>query len=104
VTRRCPRPDFFYNEDVVRQQLLILCLATPELGSPVTAWSFYDGTGRAPGMSGDSPTPPYPSVLAAMAEGWRVIQLPLPPPRLPGHEHETSLLRYEYVLEKLVDG
>ena len=89
---------------MVRQQLLILCLATPDLGSPVLAWSFYDGTGRAPGMSGDSPAPPFPSVLAAMRDGWRVIQIPMPLPRLPGQEHETSHLRFEYVLEKLAEA
>jgi hypothetical protein len=89
---------------VVRQQLLILCLATPDLGSPVTAWSFYDGTGRATGMSGDAETPPYPSVLAAMKEGWRVIQLPALAARAPGHEHDTAQLPFEYVLEKLVDA
>lgn len=89
---------------MVRQQLLILCLATPDLGSPVLAWSFYDGTGRATGMSGDSAAPPFASVLAAMKEGWRVIQVPMPPPRLPGHEHETSHLRFEYVLEKMAEA
>jgi hypothetical protein len=68
------------------------------------AWSFFDGAGRSTGMSGDSETPPYASVLAAMKEGWRVIQLPAPQPRFPGHEHETSHLRFEYVLEKLVDS
>jgi hypothetical protein len=89
---------------MVRQQLLILCLATPDLGSPVTAWSFYDGTGRATGMSGDSETPPFPSVLAAMKEGWRVIQLPALAARSPGREHDTGQLPFEYVLEKLVDA
>ena len=87
---------------MTRQQILILCLATPDLGSPVLAWSFYDGTGRATGMSGDSETPPFPSVLAAMKEGWRVIQFPMLLPRPAGHEHETSHLRFEYVLERLV--
>jgi hypothetical protein len=88
----------------MRQQILILCLATPDLGSPVLAWSFYDGSGRAPGMAGDSDTPPFASVLAAMKEGWRVIQLPALLPRPAGHEHETSYLRFEYVLERMVQA
>jgi hypothetical protein len=87
---------------VLRQQLLILYLANSDLGSPTQAWSMYDGAGGKTGMSGDSDTPPYPSALAAMQDGWRVIQLPaLQPPR-PGHEHQTSYLRFEVVLEKLV--
>jgi hypothetical protein len=89
---------------LVRQQILILCLATPDLGSPVLAWSFYDGTGRATGMSGDSETPPFASVLAAMKDGWRVIQFPTLMPRPAGHEHETSHLRFEYVLERMVQA
>jgi hypothetical protein len=87
---------------VLRQQLLILYLANSDLGSPTQAWSMYDGAGGQTGMSGDSDTPPYPSALAAMQDGWRVIQLPALQPPLPGHEHQTSYLRFEVVLEKLV--
>lgn len=87
---------------MLRQQLLILYLANSDLGSPTQAWSFYDGAGDKTGMAGDSDTPPYPTVLAAMQDGWRVIQLPaLQPPRA-GQEHETSYLKFEVVLEKLV--
>jgi hypothetical protein len=88
---------------VVRQQLLLLYLSTSDLASPVQAWSLYDGAGQETGMSGDSDKPPYPSVLAAMRDGWRVIQFPPLLPRQAGHEHETSYLRFEYVLEKLLD-
>jgi len=87
---------------VTRQQLLILYLANSDLGSPAQAWSFYDGAGGKTGMAGDSEAPPYPSALAAMQDGWRVIQLPTLQPALPGHEHMTSYLRFEVVLEKMV--
>jgi hypothetical protein len=87
---------------VLGQQLLILYLANSDLGSPVQAWSFYDGAGSGTGMSGDSDKPPYPSALAAMQDGWRVIQLPVIPARAPGSEHLTAQLRFEVVLEKLV--
>lgn len=86
-----------------RQQLLVLYAATSSLDSPVGAWSFFDGTGRTATMAGDGVTPPYPSVLAAMRDGWRVIQLPALQPAAPGAEHDTAFLRYEFVLEKLVD-
>jgi hypothetical protein len=87
----------------VRQQLLFLCLATPNPTSPVVAWSLFDGTGRTQSMAGDSDAPPYESVLAAMQDGWRVIQVPGLAAPAPGREHETAYLRFEYVLEKLVD-
>ena len=88
---------------LLRQQLLFLCLASPHLASPVVAWSFFDGTGRNQAMAGDADQPPYESVLAAMLDGWRVIQVPVPSAPAPGREHETSYLRFEYVLEKVFD-
>jgi hypothetical protein len=86
-----------------RQQLLVLYTANSSPESAVGAWSIFDGTGRETHMAGDAGTPPYPSVLAAMRDGWRVIQLPALQPAAPGAEHETAFLRYEFVLEKLVE-
>ena len=88
----------------VRQQLLFLCAATPNPTSAVVAWSLFDGTGRTTAMAGDTDRPPYDSVLAAMKDGWRVIQVPTLVAAPPGREHETSFLRFEYVLEKLVEA
>ncbi|HEY4186674.1 MAG TPA: hypothetical protein VGP07_16470 [Polyangia bacterium] len=88
----------------MRQQLLFLCLANPNPTSAVVAWSFFDGTGRTTTMAGDADQPPYDSVLAAMKDGWRVMQVPAVVAAAPGREHETGLLRFEFVLEKLVDG
>jgi hypothetical protein len=88
---------------MTRQQLLILCVANPNPTSSVVAWSLFDGTGRATAMAGDSDTPPYESVVAAMKDGWRVIQVPSLAPAPRGAEHETAFLRFEYTLEKLVD-
>jgi hypothetical protein len=87
----------------VRQQLLFLCAATPNPMSAVVAWSLFDGTGGTTPMAGDSDRPPYESVLAAMKDGWRVIQAPTLAAAAPGREHETGFLRFEYVLEKLFD-
>lgn len=90
----------------LRQQILILHLATSSLESPTVAWALFDGA-TAPGarqmQSGDTDAPPYSSVLAAMQDGWRVFQLPNLPIYLPGHEHENGHLPYEYVLERMVD-
>ena len=88
----------------MRQQLLFLASATPNPTSNVVAWSSFDGTGRTSSMAGDSDRPPYDSVLAAMKDGWRVIQVPQLASAPAGQEHETGHLRFEYVLEKMVDA
>ena len=85
----------------LRQKLLILYSHTPDLNSSITAWAIYDGTGREHHTTGDSDAPPYPSVLEAMKDGWRVMQLPQQFPAHPGMELTTSYLRFEYILEKL---
>lgn len=85
----------------LRQKLLFLCLHSPNLDAPVGAWSYYDGTGKAAPTTGEGEKPPYPSVLAAMRDGWRVIQVPQSIPPYPGTEYTTSFLKFEYVLEKM---
>jgi hypothetical protein len=90
----------------VRQQLMFLCLSSPELDSPTVAWSLYDGAlpdGQLQMNSGDSAEPPYASVLAAMKDGWNVIHIPMLSRYPSGHEHETSHLPYEYGLERKVE-
>jgi hypothetical protein len=88
---------------VLRQQLLVLYVASSSPDSPVGAWSLFDGTGRDKHMAGDADEPPYPSVLAAMRDGWRVVQFPPLRAAPPGAEHDTAFLPYEFVLEKLVE-
>ena len=89
---------------MLRQQLLILYAANSSPDAAVGAWSFFDGTGRETHMAGDADKPPYPSVVAAMRDGWRVIQLPQLQAAARGADHDTSFLQYEFVLEKLVEG
>ena len=83
------------------QQLLFLSVANPNPASTVVAWSHFDGTGRTHAMAGDSDVPPYETVLDAMKDGWRVLQAPPLAPAAAGQEHQTSFLRFEYMLEKL---
>ncbi|MBI1928140.1 hypothetical protein HYR99_28330 [Candidatus Poribacteria bacterium] len=85
----------------LRQKILVLYLHTPDLNSSVVAWSVYDGTGKESHTTGDSDQPPYPSVIAAMRDGWRVIQFPQQFPAYPGMEYYTAYLRFEYILEKM---
>lgn len=87
-----------------RQQLMVLYLGTPDLASAVGAWSSWDGASDAISNAGAEDDPPYQSVLAAMRDGWRVIQFPQQWPAYPGAEYETSYLRFEYVLERMVEA
>ena len=90
----------------LRQQILILHLAKSSLESNTVAWALFDGAAPAEKQqmqSGDEETPPYASVLAAMRDGWNVLQVPTLPIYIPGHEHEGGHLPYEYVLERKVD-
>lgn len=90
----------------LRQQILILHLSQPNLEAMTVAWALYDGAlavNQQQMNTGDSNTPPYDSVLAAMRDGWHVIQLPALPVYIPGHEHENGHLPYEYTLERKVE-
>jgi hypothetical protein len=86
-----------------RQQVLLLCLRTPELDAPVTAWSFYDGSGRRDSLGADRHgQPPYADGVAALEDGWRLIQMAPPTPPPPGAVHQVSFLKHEFVFERLV--
>jgi hypothetical protein len=84
-----------------RQQVLMLWLASPSLDAHVLGWSFFDGTaGAGPQPEAD---PPYRTGVAALVDGWRLLQMsPLIPP-VPGQERQTSFLKHEFVFERLVD-
>lgn len=86
---------------VLKQKLLILYSADSSLTSPIVGWSSYDGTGAYDFDASDDAASPYPSVLGAMRDGWRVIQLPVLQSVDPGAERRLSYLRFETVLEKL---
>lgn len=83
-----------------RQQVLQLWLYGPSLDSSVVAWSLYDG--GAPAMPVDDlpAQPPYANALDAMRDGWRVLGIAPARPSIPGHEHRTSFLPHEVVLER----
>ena len=87
----------------MRQQLLFLYLSHPNPTAQTVGWSFFDGTGRDRRASGDGDKPPYASVVAAMQDGWRVLQVAQQHPPYPGMEHRTSYLPFEFVLERLID-
>lgn len=88
-----------------RQQILYLWLAEGALDTEAVAWAFYDGTqGRGPGLPDGEP--PYKTGVAAMQDGWFMLQSPAPYGLHPGLEHETSYLPNEFIFERriAVDG
>lgn len=87
-----------------RQRILVLFLSNGCLASETCAWAEYDGTGRHPYHDeGEGAAPPYRSVLAAMRDGWRVIQFPGEQPLTADNAGRTGPLPYEFILEKLED-
>jgi len=90
--------------DELRQQLMILHCASTDLVARTVAWALYDGAApaEAPQMqTGDEEEPPYLSVLEAMRDGWRVLQVPQAA-LVPGGEHETADLPFRFVLAREV--
>ena len=83
-----------------RQELLFLYSENSDLASPTRAWSRYSGSGRFH-RSGDLDEAPYPSVVAAMQDGWRVLQVSQLLAPTPGADMTTtSFLKYEALLER----
>lgn len=83
-----------------RQQVLILYLANSALDSRVVSWAMYDGTGEREHLPGDDAVPPYATGLAALRDGWRLIQMSQLQPPAPGREFTVSYQRYEFLFEK----
>ncbi|MFJ7629239.1 hypothetical protein ACIQZN_22365 [Streptomyces sp. NPDC097595] len=90
------------SSTTVRQQVLFLYLSTSALDSVVVGWARYDGTGASRPTTGDSDEPPYETGVAALEDGWRLIQAAQLIPPYPGGEYETSFLKHEFLFEKLV--
>ena len=88
----------------LRQQVLGLFVASSALDSGVVAWAFYDGTGRTTRMAGDEDEPPYATGLAALEDGWRLIQASPLVNHGAGDEFRTGYLKYEFFFEKLIDA
>ena len=88
----------------MRQKLLFLNLRNGDLNSEIMAWALYDGSlseDEVQMQAGSVNVPPYPTGIAAMRDGWRVIQASPVPERRVGEG--LGGLSNEYILEKLVD-
>lgn len=90
------------QQTALRQQVLVLYLASSALDSRVVGWSEYDGTGATHPTTGDSDEPPYATGLDALKAGWRLFQAAQLIPPYPDHEYDVSFLKHEFFFEKLV--
>ncbi len=87
-----------------RQDVLFLWLQTSALDSNVIAWARYDGTGEGPTPPSDSKAdPPYATGVAALRDGWRLIQASQLTPPAPGAERQVDYLRHEFIFEQIHD-
>lgn len=85
----------------MRQQILYLWLAEGALDTETVGWAFHDGTsGKGPQLPEGEP--PYPTGLAALEQGWCLIQSPAPYALQPGAEYEVSYLANEFIFERRV--
>lgn len=98
-------PPPVFVSDTYRQKLLMLCTSGCDPASGVVAWSLYDGSGayefEASDMVDDG-TPPYASVVAAMRDGWRVMQIPAIQTGTDTNNHQLGTLPFEWYLEQWV--
>ncbi len=87
-----------------RQHVLVLYLRSSALDANVLAWANYDGSGRTTHMAGDAQNPPYATGLAALRDGWRLIQASPLVAHGVGDEFRTGYLKYEFFFEKLSES
>ncbi|MEE9416659.1 MAG: hypothetical protein V3V01_15350 [Acidimicrobiales bacterium] len=84
-----------------RQQVLYLWAQGSALDSATIGWAFHDGT-DANGPPLPETQPPYPDGVAALRDGWLLLQSAQLLPPAPGQEHVNSYLEYEFVFERRV--
>ena len=85
-----------------RQQVLYLWLAEGALDTAVISWAFYDGAaGKGPSLPAGEP--PYQTGVAALEDGWFLLQSPAPYLLTPGQEHDIGYLPNEFIFERSVD-
>jgi hypothetical protein len=85
-----------------RQQVLYLWANGSALDSGTVGWAFHDGTdGGGPTLPDTAP--PYANGVAAMRDGWMLLQSSQLNAPLPGNEHLNDYLEYEFVFERRVD-
>jgi hypothetical protein len=85
-----------------RQQILYLWANGSALDSGTVGWAFHDGSAGA-GPSLPDAAPPYPNGVAALRDGWMLLQSSQLTAPLPGSEHLNDYLEYEFVFERRLE-
>ena len=83
-----------------RQRLLYLHARSPNIRSEVVGAALHEPV--ADSVTEIDPEPvelPYPSVHAALVDGWRVIHFPDQRGRF--EDREIDVIGYEFILEKI---
>lgn len=83
-----------------KQIILYLYSKSTNLRSPLGAWALYDPTAPDDPVL-PSQDPPYDSVLAAVRDGWKIVQFPRPE-LYSFSDIENAYLNFEYILEKII--
>ena len=82
------------------QQVLYLWTSGSALDSGTVGWAFHDGT------AGSGPCCPThhrrTTGVAALRDGWMLLQSSQLTPPPPGEEHLNNYLEYEFVFERRV--
>ncbi|MBT5875213.1 MAG: hypothetical protein HOH43_17470 [Candidatus Latescibacteria bacterium] len=81
------------------QSILYLYSKSTNMRSQIAGWAFYDPS------EADEPTlpsddAPYDTVIDAVADGWRIVQFPIPD-LYKFSDVKNQYLGYEFVLEKI---
>lgn len=87
----------------LRQQVMVLHLASSSLDSRVLSWALYDGAGQESSETGDHPEAPFGTGLEALRAGWRVFGVSQLLPAYPGTEYSTSFQKFEFFFERMVE-
>lgn len=84
----------------LRQRLLYLHAATPNIGSPLLAAALHEPVdGGLQQLDPGAAELPYKSVHDALRDGWQVIHFPLQ--MVPFDDRENDILGYEFILQKM---
>ncbi|MDA0836932.1 MAG: hypothetical protein O3B01_24895 [Planctomycetota bacterium] len=85
--------------DGCTQKILYLYSKSTSMRSAIGGWALYDPT-RPHEPELPSQDPPYSSVIAAVADGWRIVQFPRPELHR-FSDMDNEYLAYEFILERL---
>ena len=83
------------------QDILVLFQTSPGLDSAAIGWSRYEASkGTRIIDLVDELEPPYENAMAAMRDGWQVVQMSVLKPRSPDDAYEDGPLPCQTVLAK----